>query len=350
MAALPRSSGRVTKRGSGMSDLKDSVAFFGQANTRKGLWQISNTVLPFLGLWYLSYRSLFISLWLTFVFAVPASGFLIRTFIIFHDCCHLSFLRGKKANSLVGNIMGVITMFPYEQWKFEHAVHHATNGNLDRRGTGDIWTLTVNEYLSRSWFRKLIYRLYRNPIVLFGLGPLYIVLIQYRFNRKHAGRKERWNTYGTNIALITIFGTLSWLLGWKAVLLIEGPIVYLSAMVGIWLFYVQHQFDDGYFENAETWSYESAALEGSSFYKLPKLLQWLTGNIGFHHIHHLSSRIPNYNLQKASESDDFFASIPSIGFWSSLRSLRHRLWDENEKRFIHFRDAKKYLTQLRARN
>lgn len=328
-----------------MSTLKNRVAPFEQANARKSLWQITNTVLPFLGLWYLSYRSLPVSFWLTLVFAIPASGFLIRTFIIFHDCCHLSFLRGKRANSFVGNIMGVLTTFPYEQWKFEHAVHHATNGNLDRRGTGDIWTLTVNEYLSRSWFRRFIYRLYRTPIVLFGLGPLYIVLIQYRFNRKHASRKERWNTYGTNIVLITVWGALSWLLGWKAFLFVEVPILYLSVMVGIWLFYVQHQFDEGYFETAENWSYESAAMQGSSFYKLPRLLQWITGNIGFHHIHHLSSRVPNYNLQKVFDSNEVIQNIPSIGFWSSLRSLRHRLWDEKEKRFVHFREIKRHLTQ-----
>ncbi|QSO52508.1 fatty acid desaturase [Alicyclobacillus curvatus] len=323
-----------------MSNLKRSIAPFEQADTRKSIWQITNTILPFVTFWFFAYRSLSVSFWVTLLFAIPASGFLVRTFIIFHDCCHISFFKSKKANALVGNITGILTTFPYEQWKFEHAVHHATNGNLDRRGTGDIWTLTVNEYSSLSSFKKMIYRLYRNPIVLFGLGPLYIVLIQYRFNRKLAGRKERWNTYATNTALIAVWGGISWLLGWRAVLLVEAPIVYLSAMVGIWLFYVQHQFDNGYFENAENWSYESSAMEGSSFYKLPKPLQWITGNIGFHHIHHLSSRVPNYNLQKVSESDDFFQSIPSIGFWSSLRSLRHRLWDEQEKRFVNFKDAK----------
>jgi acyl-lipid omega-6 desaturase (Delta-12 desaturase) len=323
-----------------MSNLKRSIAPFEQADTRKSIWQITNTILPFVTFWSFAYRSLSVSFWVTLLFAIPAGGFLVRTFIIFHDCCHISFFKSKKANALVGNITGILTTFPYEQWKFEHAVHHATNGNLDRRGTGDIWTLTVNEYSSLSSFKKVIYRLYRNPIVLFGLGPLYIVLIQYRFNRKLAGRKERWNTYATNTALIAVWGGISWLLGWRAVLLVEAPIVYLSAMVGIWLFYVQHQFDNGYFENAENWSYESSAMEGSSFYKLPKPLQWITGNIGFHHIHHLSSRVPNYNLQKVSESDDFFRNIPSIGFWSSLRSLRHRLWDEQEKRFVNFKDAK----------
>jgi acyl-lipid omega-6 desaturase (Delta-12 desaturase) len=323
-----------------MSNLKRSIATFEQADTRKSIWQITNTILPFVAFWYLAYRSLSVSFWVTFLFAIPASGFLVRTFIIFHDCCHISFFKSKKANAFVGNITGILTTFPYEQWKFEHAVHHGTNGNLDRRGTGDIWTLTVNEYFSLSSFQKMIYRFYRNPIVLFGFGPLYIVLM-YRFNRQRAGRKERWNTYATNIALISVWGGLSWLLGWQAVLLVEAPIVYLSAMVGIWLFYIQHQFDNGYFEIAENWSYESAAMEGSSFYKLPKPLQWITGNIGFHHIHHLSPRVPNYNLQKVSESDDFFRSIPSIHFWSSLRSLRHRLWDEKEKRFVHFKDAKK---------
>jgi acyl-lipid omega-6 desaturase (Delta-12 desaturase) len=333
-----------------MGTLKDRIEPFEQPDTRKSIWQITNTVLPFLGLWYLAYLSLSVSFWVTLLLAIPASGFLVRTFIIFHDCCHFSFLRNKKANSLVGNIMGVLTTFPYEQWKFEHAVHHATNGNLDRRGTGDIWTLTVEEYLSQSSFRKLIYRLYRNPIVMFGLGPLYIVLIQYRFNRKLAGRKERWNTYGTNISLIAIFGTLSYLLGWKAVLLVEAPILYFAAMVGIWLFYMQHQFENGYFEKAKSWSYERAAMEGSSFYKLPKLLQWITGNIGFHHIHHLSPRVPNYNLQKVSESNEAFRSIPSIGLWSSLRCLHHRVWDENDKRFINFKETKKYLTSKGTRN
>jgi acyl-lipid omega-6 desaturase (Delta-12 desaturase) len=327
-----------------MGTLKDRIEPFEQPDTRKSIWQITNTVLPFLGLWYLAYLSLSVSFWVTLLLAIPASGFLVRTFIIFHDCCHFSFFRDKKANSLVGNIMGVLTTFPYEQWKFEHAVHHATNGNLDRRGTGDIWTLTVEEYLSQSSFRKLIYRLYRNPIVMFGLGPLYIVLIQYRFNRKLAGRKERWNTYGTNMVLIVIFGTLSYLLGWKAVLLVEAPILYLAAVVGIWLFYVQHQFKDGYFEKAENWSYERAAMEGSSFYKLPKLLQWITGNIGFHHIHHLSPRIPNYNLQKVSECNEVIRNIPSIGLWSSLHCLRYRIWDENDKRFINFKETKKYLS------
>lgn len=326
-----------------MNELKRSIAYFEQPDTKKSIWQITNTILPFLALWYLAYRSLFVSLWwVTLVFEILASGFLVRTFIIFHDCCHLSFFKSKKANAFLGNITGTLTTFPYEQWKFEHAVHHATNGNLDRRGTGDIWTLTVNEYLSLSSYRRMIYRLYRNPIVLFGLGPLYIVLINYRFNRKGANRKERWNTYATNGLLLCLSALFSWLLGWKAFLLVEGPIIYFSAMMGIWLFYVQHQFNEGYFENAGNWDYERAAMEGSSFYKLPGVLQWFTGNIGFHHIHHLSSRVPNYNLQQVSESDAFFESIPSIGFWSSLRSLQYRVWDEQDKKFIHFRDTKKY--------
>jgi acyl-lipid omega-6 desaturase (Delta-12 desaturase) len=328
-----------------MSNLKKSIASFEQADTRKSIWQIINTILPFLVLWFLAYRSLSVSFWATFVLAIPASGFLVRTFIIFHDCCHLSFFKTKKANAVVGNITGILTTFPYEKWKFEHSVHHATNGNLDRRGTGDIWTLTVNEYLSLSPLRRLIYRLYRNPVIMFGFGPLYMVLINYRFNRKGANRKERWNTYATNGLLLFLGALLSWLLGWRAFLLVEGLIIYFSAMMGIWLFYVQHQFDEGYFENAPNWDYESAAMEGSSFYKLPKILQWITGNIGFHHIHHLSSRVPNYYLQQVSESNAFFQGIPSIGFWSSLRSLRHRVWDEKDKKFINFKDIKKYPTE-----
>lgn len=323
-----------------MSKLKESIAPFEHADTRRSMWQIINTILPFLLLWSLAYCSLSVSLWLTFAFVVPASGFLVRTFIIFHDCCHLAFFKSKKANAFVGNITGLFTTFPYEQWKFEHAVHHATNGNLDRRGTGDIWTLTATEYLALSRFRKLLYRIYRNPIVLFGFGPVFLLFIRYRFNRRNASSKERWNTYGTNFAVVAVGATLLWLLGWKSLVLVEAPILYLSAAMGIWLFYVQHQFDDGYFENAENWCYESAAMEGSSFYKLPKVLQWLTGNIGFHHIHHLSSRIPNYKLQQVSETNPVFGDIPSIGFWSSLRCLRHRLWDDRGKKFITFKCLK----------
>lgn len=241
---------------------------------------------------------------------------------------------------VVGIITGMMTFFPYYQWQHEHSVHHATCSNLNRRGTGDIWTLTVDEYLELSAFRRMVYRMYRNPFVMFGLGPIYIILIVYRFNRKRAGRRERLNTHATTLGLAAIIALLCWALGWKEFLLIEAPILYLSGMAGIWLFYVQHQFENTYFENADNWDYVSAALKGSSLYKLPKILQWMTGNIGFHHIHHLGPRVPNYNLQRVHESNPFLQNVPSVGLLSSLRSLRHRVWDEKNKRFLGFRDIR----------
>lgn len=321
----------------GQRDWKKDLEPYQTADLRKSSWQLANTILPFLILWTLAYLGFFVSPWIAIALTIPAAGFLVRTFIIFHDCTHHSFFKNQRANDIVGIITGILTFFPYHQWKYEHNVHHASNGNLNRRGAGDIWTLTVDEYLSASPRKRLWYRIYRNPLVLFGLGPIYLLLIQYRFNRKGAGRKERLNTYVTNGVFIGIVWLLCWTLGWEPFLLIEGMILYLSAMLGIWLFYVQHQFEDSYFEKAENWNYVSAALQGSSFYKLPKVLQWITGNIGFHHIHHLGPRVPNYNLQNLHDSHLYLQKVPAIGLLSSLRSLNYRLWDEENKRFLGFR-------------
>lgn len=316
---------------------RQDIAPFQKSDIRKSLWQITNTIIPFLGLWYLAYLSLSVSYWITLGITVLAAGFLVRIFIIFHDCCHHSFFKSRKANVIVGVIMGVLTFFPYDQWKYEHWVHHATNSNLNRRGTGDIWMLTVNEYVALSPFRRLVYRVYRSPFVMLGIGPVYLFLIGYRYNRKHAGRKERLNTYMTNLILAVIIGVLCWTLGWKDFLVIQIPILYISGMVGIWLFYVQHQFGDTYFENSENWDFVSSALQGSSLYKLPKVLQWITGNIGYHHVHHLGPRIPNYYLQQVHESNRALQQVPVIGLRSSLRSLGYRVWDEENKKFVSFR-------------
>jgi len=316
---------------------RQDIAPFQKSDIRKSLWQIANTIIPFLGLWYLAYLSLSVSYWITLGITVLAAGFLVRIFIIFHDCCHHSFFKSRKANVIVGVIMGVLTFFPYDQWKYEHWVHHATNSNLNRRGTGDIWMLTVNEYVALSPFRRMVYRVYRSPFVMLGIGPVYLFLIGYRYNRKHAGRKERLNTYMTNLILAVIIGVLCWTLGWKDFLVIQIPILYISGMVGIWLFYVQHQFGDTYFENSENWDFVSSALQGSSLYKLPKVLQWITGNIGYHHVHHLGPRIPNYYLQQVHESNPALQQVPVIGLLSSLRSLGYRVWDEENKKFVSFR-------------
>lgn len=317
---------------------KSDIAPFQKSDIRKSLWQLTNSIIPFLGLCYLAYRSFSVSIWISLALTIPATVFFMRTFIIFHDCTHHSFFKSRRANDIVGMITGVLTFFPYHQWRHEHAVHHATSSNLDRRGTGDIWTLTLNEYVALSRFRRAIYRAYRNPLVMFGIGPIHLLLIEYRYNRKGAGRKERWNTHLTSLTLAVILGLLCWLVGWEKVLIIQGSILYLAGMVGIWLFYVQHQFEGTYFENQEEWEFTSAALQGSSLYKLPKVLQWMTGNIGYHHIHHLGPRVPNYNLERAHKRSPSLQHVPSVGLFASLRALRYRLWDEDQKKFVGFKE------------
>jgi omega-6 fatty acid desaturase (delta-12 desaturase) len=316
------------------------LAPYEQPDARRSAWQLVNTIGPFLILWAAAYLTLDISVWLAVPILVVAAGFLVRIFILFHDCTHHSFFKNRKANEWAGIVTGFLTGFPYHQWRREHAIHHATSSNLSRRGTGDIWTLTVDEYTALPWHRRLAYRLYRNPVVMFGFGPLYLILIAYRFNKRGAGFRERWNTRLTNVALLAFFGLLCVLLGWERVVIVEGSILYLSAMVGIWLFYVQHQFEQGYFEQAEEWDYVRAALKGSSFYRLPSVLQWIVGNIGFHHIHHLSPRVPNYNLRRVHNQHAGLRAVTAIGLWGSLRSLRYRLWDEKAKRFRSFRRSR----------
>lgn len=320
--------------------LKKQMAPFEKSTTKKSIWQIINTIGPFIILWYLAYISLPVSYWLAFVPIVLAAGFLVRTFIIFHDCTHHSFFKNRRANRVVGTIMGVLTLFPFDQWGHDHAVHHATSGNLDKRGTGDIWTLTVDEYLAAPLKLRLAYRFYRNPFVMFGLGPIYVFLLKNRFNRKGARKKERMNTYLTNILIVSLIGLLSWIVGWQTVLLVHGSIFLISGSAGVWLFYVQHTFEDSYFEENKEWEYVLAAVEGSSFYKLPKLMQFLTGNIGYHHVHHLSPRVPNYQLEEAHNNTLPLKNVPTITLATSLQSLRFRLWDEEKKNFVSFKDVK----------
>lgn len=297
--------------------------------------QLLNSVGPYAVLWYVSAKVLPYSVLFAVLLAVLASGFFIRIFIIFHDCGHHSFCPRRKMNEWIGMITGLLTFFPYHKWRYEHARHHATNGKLTQRGTGDIWILTVDEYQSLSRVRQLAYRLYRNPLVLLGLGPLF-VLVKARLNRKGAPKRERWNTYLTNVLLLISLTISAIVMGWVAVLIIQGTILYVAGIIGVWLFYVQHQFEHGYFEDDEQWSYVNAALKGSSYYKLPVLLQWFTGNIGFHHVHHLEPRIPNYGLQAAHERNPLLQTVPQINLSQSLGALRYRLWDEKNKRFISF--------------
>lgn len=323
-----------------LSDMKKNVAPYEEVDTKSSIRQLVNTLLPLILLWYGAYMSLSVSYWLTLPITIIAGGFLVRTFIIFHDCCHQSFFKNRLANEILGTITGVLTLCPYQQWKNTHSIHHATSSNLDKRGVGDMWLLTIDEYMAASAWTKFVYRMYRNPVMMLMVGPIYIFLVAYRFNRKGARRKEKISTYVTNVALVGLYSLLIWAIGWQAFILVQLPIFFISGMLGIWLFYVQHQFEHSYFEHDEEWEYVNAAVEGSSYYKLPKVLQWITGNIGFHHVHHLSPKVPNYNLEKAHEATPPLQKATTITIRTSLRSLRFRLWDEQNKTFISFKELK----------
>ncbi|MFC0469626.1 fatty acid desaturase [Halalkalibacter kiskunsagensis] len=322
---------------------KKKLAPFESPRITASVWQILNSVGPFLLLWFLAYISLEISYWLTLLCAIPAAGFLVRIFIIFHDCTHYSFFKSRKANETVGMITGLFTFCAFEQWKRSHTTHHASNGNLEKRGVGDVWTMTLQEYTDASSFKRLLYRTYRNPIVMFLVGPLYIFLVDYRFNTKGASLKERRHVWITNIVLVSIILILGLTLGWKAFLLVQLPIFYVATFSGVWLFYVQHQFEDGYFEHNDNWNFVEAALKGSSYYKLPKILQWFSGNIGYHHVHHLNSRVPNYQLEAAHLSDPQFNNVPTLTLLTSLKSLTFKLWDDQAGKFIGNRDIRTFI-------
>ncbi|RXJ00354.1 fatty acid desaturase [Anaerobacillus alkaliphilus] len=328
-----------------ITELKKEMAPYEKIDIKASIIQILNTLGPLVLLWVGAYLSLSVSYWLTLPLAILAAGFMVRTFILFHDCCHQSFFKSRKANDILGTITGVLTLVPYQQWKHTHTVHHATSGNLDKRGTGDMWVLTVEEYKAASLWKKISYRVYRNPFVMLIIGPVAIFLLEYRFNRKGAKRKERINTYVTNVSIVALYSIMCWLVGWQAFVMIQGPIFFVAGLLGIWLFYVQHQFEDSYFENEEEWTYIQAAVEGSSYYKLPKVLQWITGNIGFHHVHHLSPRVPNYNLEKAHNASEDLKKATTVTISTSFKSLNYRLWDEKNKKFIHFKELKNYVNE-----
>ena len=300
-------------------------------------WQLTNSVIPYVGLWALMVWTLGISYWITLALAVPAAGFLVRVFIIFHDCGHGSFFKSRRANTFWGVVTGMMTFTPYQQWRHDHAIHHATSGDLDRRGKGDIWTLTVREYLESSRWRRLAYRLVRNPFVLFVVAPMYLFLIQHRVPARGSRKQERRSVLWTNAALLGIVVLMSLTLGFKTFVLVQLPISIMATTAGVWLFYVQHQFEGVNWERRKEWDYVDAALNGSSFYKLPKILQWFSGNIGFHHIHHLSPGVPNYNLEKCHREEPVFQSVKAITLWASMKSLSFRLWDEQRKKLVSFR-------------
>jgi omega-6 fatty acid desaturase (delta-12 desaturase) len=318
------------------------VARYQTPDRWRSLWQVANTLIPYFALWYLMVRSLEISYWLTLALAVPAAGFMMRTFILFHDCGHGSFFQSRRANETLGMLTGLLTFTPFYRWRHDHAIHHATAGDLDRRGTGDVKTLTVREYLALPWYRKLGYRVMRNPLILFTIGSTFVFLVAHRFSTPGSGRKEKASVWWTNLALAGLIAIMIWLIGWKAYVLVQLPIVMLATSAGVWLFYVQHQFEDVYWEHHDRWDFYQAAVKGSSFYKLPAILQWFSGNIGFHHIHHLSPKIPNYKLQRCNEENPPL-QIQSMTILSSLKSARLSLWDEQERKLVGFRELKRDL-------
>ena len=317
------------------------VSKYAYPETWRSVWQIANSVIPFLAMWYSMYRSLEIGYWLTLILAVPTAGFMVRCFIIFHDCCHGSFFKTVKANDRLGLVIGVLVLTPFYQWKHSHAIHHATAGDLDRRGIGDVYTMTVQEYLAAPWYKKVGYRIMRSPWILFTVGATIVFTITHRFFEKSAGKRERSSVIWTNIAIAAVVGWIILEIGWAAFLLVELPILLIACGSGVWLFYVQHNFDPTYWERHAEWEFFNAGMDGSSYYKLPRLLQWFTGNIGFHHIHHLSPRIPNYKLEKCHKENPAF-QIEPLTIRKSLRSLYFRLWDEKERMLVGWNALKKY--------
>jgi omega-6 fatty acid desaturase (delta-12 desaturase) len=316
--------------------------YFG-ADTRRSIQQLLTSAVPFFGLWILAYLALGVSYWLTLALALPAAGFLMRLFMIQHDCGHGSFFRSRRARDILGFWIGVLTLTPYAYWRKTHAYHHAHSGDLDLRGFGDIETLTVQEYLARPWIGRMTYRLYRNPFFLFGIGAVlhFVVVHRYPWTTPREWKGAWRSVWLTNLALAGIVAAMSLTIGLKSFLLVQAPITVISCAVGVWLFYVQHQFEDTYWHRHESWDYYEAALKGSSHLVLPKPLQWLTANIGLHHIHHLSARIPNYRLQEAMEAVPELQKPTKIRIKDTLELLVLTLWDEAEEKLVRFRDAKR---------
>ena len=319
------------------------LARYGQADRRRATWQLVNTVIPYLLLWALMVYTVRqgTPYWITLALTVVASALLVRIFIFFHDCCHGAFFPSRQANRMWGYITGVLTLTAYDDWRHTHAIHHATAGDLDRRGVGDVWTLTVDEYRAASPGKRFGYWLYRNPLFMFGIGPLYSFVIGHRFPSKGARKRERASVIVTNLALLAVVVAASLTIGLWTYLSIQLPILVIGGAAGLWLFYVQHQFEGVYWARYEEWDMMRAALEGSSYYKLPKVLQWCTGNIGLHHIHHLRPRVPNYRLQQCYDSIPALQAVRPVTLGESLKSLRMRLWDEERQQMVSFQALRK---------
>ncbi len=301
-------------------------------------WQIVNSVGPYLLLLVGMYFSLSVSYWLTLGLGFIAGGFLVRIFIIFHDCGHGSFFKSARLRKIVGIITGLFLFTPYDRWHYDHLMHHQTVGNLDKKGVGDVRTFTVEEYIKFTKLQRVLYRISRHPIVLFIIGPLLLFLVIFRIPFKFHPTKIKISTHITSLVLVAIVATISYFIGFQNYVLIQLPALFFGAFHGIWLFYVQHQYEDVTWERQDKWDYKTIALQGSSFLKLPKLLQWFSGNIGFHHIHHLSPSIPNYKLEECYNENESFHVEKPLTFVSCIKCIRYRLWDEANGRLIGYKE------------
>ena len=321
---------------------RDSVARHEQPSLRHSLVDVATSVVPYLALTVAMYLCLDVSVWITLALAIPAAGFLLRTFVVFHDCAHGSFMPTKRGNLWLGRVTALLVFQPFGNWRHNHAVHHGTSGDLDRRGTGDVPTLTVEEYMARPWKARLGYRLFRSPLVMFGLGPIWSLMIGPRIWSNEMRPRQRHSVMATNAALALVIGAIIWLAGPGAWLLVQMPVAILAGTMGVFLFYVQHQFEDVYWESSEDWNYADAALQGSSYLKLPKLFQFFSGNIGLHHVHHLSAKIPNYNLQRAHDENPIFHDVPVLSVRDGLRAVRLKVIDPASGRLLTWSQVKAY--------
>ena len=318
-----------------------AIAKYSKSNNRIAIWQLVNTFIPYAALVALMIVMVRqnIPYWMTLIVGVIAGLFLIRIFIFFHDACHGSFFSTRKANTIIGTITGILTFTPYFNWRHSHAIHHSTAGNLDKRGTGDVWTMTVDEYKAATKLQRFLYRFIRHPLIMFGLGPLIMFLIVHRFAEKHAAKRDRQSVVITNLAILAILILSHFTIGIGTYIKVQLPITYFSGILGLWLFYVQHQYEKVYWVHDDEWNRIRAAMEGASYYKLPKVMQWFSGSIGFHHIHHLKAGIPNYNLQKCYDAIPELQKVVPITLRTSVRSLWMHLIDESTGRMVSFREA-----------
>ncbi len=337
MPEQPRSAG-VTPNS---SRLIKELAPYRQPSSARSLFELAVTVIPFLLAWFLAWAAVDAGYWAGLLLVVPAAGLLVRLFLIQHDCGHGAFFPQRLANDWVGRVLGVLTLTPYDYWRHSHALHHATSGNLDHRGIGDIDTLTVAEFHARTPWRQLRYRLYRHPLVMFGIGPAYLFLLRHRLpmGLMRNGWRPWISAMATNAAIVLLAAAVIWLVGAVPFLLVHLPITLLAAAVGVWLFYVQHQFEETSWEHDGDWSFHEAALHGSSHYDLPPVLRWFTANIGVHHVHHLSSRIPFYRLPEVLRDRPELHNVGRLTLLDSLRSVRLVLWDEKKRRLVSFEEA-----------